>query len=517
MKLTVYIVDDEPMAIRYLEMLLKGTSLDLEVIGTAPNGVKAIPEIAKLHPDFVFVDISMPVMDGLQMSEEVLKQNSAQKIFMLTAYRDFEYAKKSVSIGVADYILKNELSEQKLEELIRKNAVDIEIEKRHKHVLLETNLRNFLLSDDAMEEGEEWFYHDKPLQRYVLIYITPKPEIVLEHKEKKYGKSADCYAIENSIEEEGIICRAFVEVLRTQYCGIFFAQKDAGNIEEKCRKAAEKIMEQFAEDLAEHICLISAPVSHFSALQTIYERFHKKMDFLYTGQKKIYTEQELLQEETAVSTERNGWRTQWRAALENGRQDEAETLLKLHLQTLRGSCDVWQYTEKIHEICRIMEEVLRKKKFDPAIFSMAASYTDINLLEADLQTMQERYFAEYHERAGSQYSRYTLLAKEYIRDHYGQDISVADIAEASGVSEGHLRRCFKKEMNTSVVNYLTEYRLSRAKKLMENGRENIDDIWKKTGFTSGQYFSYVFKKKEGITPRDYMRMVNDIGNSQTNE
>ena len=96
MKQTVYIVDDEPMAIRYLEMLLKGTSLDVEVVGTAINGVRAIPEINRLQPDFVFVDISMPVMNGLQMSREVLKQNPLQKIFILTAYRDFEYARKRV-------------------------------------------------------------------------------------------------------------------------------------------------------------------------------------------------------------------------------------------------------------------------------------------------------------------------------------------------------------------------------------------------------------------------------------
>ena len=69
---------------------------------------------------------------------------------------------------------------------------------------------------------------------------------------------------------------------------------------------------------------------------------------------------------------------------------------------------------------------------------------------------------------------------------------------------------------TNIVNYLTEFRLDSAKELMKDSRESIDEIWKKTGFTSGQYFSYVFKKKEGITPRDYMRMVNDVEKGQKN-
>ena len=517
MKLTIYIVDDEPMAVRYLEMLLKGTNLDLEVIGTAPNGVKAIPEIAKLHPDFVFVDISMPVMDGLQMSEEVLKQNPAQKIFMLTAYRDFEYAKKSVRIGVADYILKNELSEQSLEELIRENAEDLEVERRHRHTVLETNLRNFFLSDVSSETGKEWIYQDKALQRYVLLYIAPKPEIILRHEEKKYHESVDSYAVENSITIKGITCRAFIEVFRNEYCGVFFAQQDSGNIVEKCKKAAQEILEQFGHDMTDYICIVSSPVSRFSTLQMLYGRLRRKIDFLYVGTKQIYLEDELSQDKISESRRnQDNWITRWRKDLINGKQDEANELLKKQLKDFRECLDVWEYAEKIREICRNIESTLREKKYDPCVLNMKPVYTNVELLEKDLCSSQQRYSDEYKKRLGNRYSRYTILALEYIRDHYSQDISVADIAEAAGISEGHLRRCFKKEMNANIVNYLTEFRLDSAKELMKDSRESIDEIWKKTGFTSGQYFSYVFKKKEGITPRDYMRMVNDVEKGQKN-
>lgn len=515
MKLTIYIVDDEPMAIRYLETLLKGTALDLEVIGTAPNGVKAIPEIAKLHPDFVFVDISMPVMDGLQMSEEVLKQNPAQKIFMLTAYKDFEYAKKSVRIGVADYILKNELSEKVLEELIRKNADDLEVERRHRHTVLETNLRNFFLSDTSSEIDNEGIYQDKPLQRYVLLYLAPKPEIILRHEEKKYLESVDTYDVENSITIEGITCRAFIEIFRNEYCGAFFAHQDSGNIVEKCKKAAREILEQLGNEMTNYICIVSSPVGRFSMLQMIYGQMRRKTDFLYVAAKQIYLDSELPPGKVLENCQvQNGWIVQWRKALENGKKDEADEVLKLQLKILRECSDVWEYAEKIREICRSMELVLREEKFDTNIMNMKSVYTNVELLEKDLLDIQRRYFDEYQKRLGNSYSRYTILALEYIRDNYRRDISVADIAEAAGVSEGHLRRCLKKEMNANIVNYLTEFRLDRAKELMKGGRENIDEIWKKTGFTSGQYFSYVFKKKEGITPRDYMRMVNDVGNGQ---
>lgn len=519
MKLTVYIVDDEPMAIRYLEMLLKGTTQKPEVIGTAPNGVKALKEIDRLHPDFVFADISMPVMDGLEMSEEILKQNPAQKIFLLTAYRDFEYAKKSVSIGVADYILKNELSEQILDDLICKHMEDLEAERRRQHTIKENNLRNFFLSGSPSEADEE-FYQDKPLQRYVLFYIAPKPVVVLKHPEQRHEgyDHADCFEIENSIAEPDMICRAFFQMFRNEYCGVFFALDSAGDIEWKCRRIAEDIMKRFGSQLSDHICLISSPGSQFSMLKTIYNRLHNMTAFLYGGKKKIYLESEILPQKIPEGRmNQKSWTAQWKQILENGDPLEADEYLKEQFKSMKACHSIWEYTEEIQEICRCLKELHEEKKFGSQILNLKEFYQDAELLEKEIRESQFRYLEEQRERRENRYSRHVVLAQEYIRNHYKDVISVADIAEAAGVSEGHLRRCFKNEMNVSVLNYLTDYRLNYAKILMKNGTENIEEIWKNTGFMSAQYFSCVFKKREGITPRDYMRQMNGEGGKGRDE
>lgn len=74
MGITIYIVDDEPRAIQYFRRLLSETGIDCNIAGTASNGVKAVPEILRMKPDIVFADMSMPVMDGLQMSQEILEK-----------------------------------------------------------------------------------------------------------------------------------------------------------------------------------------------------------------------------------------------------------------------------------------------------------------------------------------------------------------------------------------------------------------------------------------------------------
>lgn len=103
MGINIYIVDDEQMAIQYFHYLLKNTEMDCEIVGEATNSMTAFKEIIRLKPDIVFADINMPVMDGLELSEAILKSVNT-KIFLLTSYRDFDYVKKGLSIGVSDYI-----------------------------------------------------------------------------------------------------------------------------------------------------------------------------------------------------------------------------------------------------------------------------------------------------------------------------------------------------------------------------------------------------------------------------
>lgn len=512
MKLTIYIVDDEPMAIQNLKMLLESTKLDLEVIGTALNGVKAIPEITKLNPDFVFVDICMPVMDGLEMSEQILKENPSQKIFMLTAYRDFEYAKKSISIGVADYILKNDLSEPSLEELITRNVVDLDLDKRKRHSILETNLRNFFLSDVSSEIGEDWFYPDKPLQRYVLFYVVKKPVIQLGRSERRIGGVLDCYSLEKQFEQQDIVCRAFFEMFQNEYCGIFFAQQNTNELEFRCKEIAVKMMSIIDKMIPGLICLVSGSVNQFAQLPTMYNRLRGKVEFLYTQKDKVYMAKELfIVEEREQSHEWEEYRTLWEKELREGNEADTEILLRNVLKGMQSTLGIWEYTTEIQGMLRVLSDLIRDKKLDPKLSELALIYSDTEKLEQDMVNCQNLYLSELRRRKEKQYSRHIILAQEYIWKNYRQDISVADIADAAGVSEGHLRRCFKKEINENVVNYLTDFRIQQSKKRMENGRESLDIIWSETGFTSAQYFSYVFKKNEGITPREYMRLVNDGG------
>jgi len=502
MKITVYIVDDESMAIRYLEALLAGISYEVEVVGRAQNGVKAVSEIVELNPDFVFTDISMPVMNGLQLSEEVLKQNPSQKIFMLTAYRDFEYAQRGISVGVAHYFVKNELSEEQLETVITKNMTDIEKEKREHHHILETNIRAFF-RNDKITDAYGWAYKNKPLQRYIVCYITKRPKIVIRHGEHVDDIYIDCYEIEQKIHHRMVYLRAFVELSRGEYCGIFFLQNEGLNIQSICKEIANEIITQYMD--GDYICLISDPIINFETLPCVYYKLREHSRFLYVSTQRLYTKEDMMFSNSSLDEAVNLMIGKWKQSIADLRLQEAMDKLPKIIDGMSGIYDVYKFSEEIKELNYALLAQIKQQKFQTSSFRMQNFYTNIEAVKSDFHKIIKSFDEHIQLRKEKQYSYQVILAQEYIHQNYMHNISVADIAAASHVSEGHLRRCFKKEMDENVVTHLTNFRLECAKNLIKENMKNLDEIWKQTGFASPQYFSYVFKKKEGISPREYQR------------
>lgn len=102
----VLIVDDE----KYVRMGIKAetdwTLIGCEVVGEAANGVEALEVAENTKPDLVISDIRMPKMDGIELAEKLIDKYPGIKVVFLTAYNEFEYARKAIRIGVSDYILK---------------------------------------------------------------------------------------------------------------------------------------------------------------------------------------------------------------------------------------------------------------------------------------------------------------------------------------------------------------------------------------------------------------------------
>ncbi|HCE16874.1 MAG TPA: ATPase [Anaerolinea thermolimosa] len=108
-------------------------------------------------------------------------------------------------------------------------------------------------------------------------------------------------------------------------------------------------------------------------------------------------------------------------------------------------------------------------------------------------------------KPGTESQRLVLKAMAYIHSHYKEDISRSDIAAHVGVSERHLARCFQNEIGLSPITYLNRFRVKVAKGLLDQGKLSITEVAMEAGFSSGGYFTRVFREEVGISPRAYVQ------------
>jgi len=102
----VVLVDDERLILRGLSTVVPWAELGCEVAGTAHDGADGLEQIRKLRPDIVLTDIRMPNMDGLTMLAAIRSEFPEIQMSVLTAYRDFDYARQAITLGVCRYLLK---------------------------------------------------------------------------------------------------------------------------------------------------------------------------------------------------------------------------------------------------------------------------------------------------------------------------------------------------------------------------------------------------------------------------
>jgi AraC-like DNA-binding protein len=104
---------------------------------------------------------------------------------------------------------------------------------------------------------------------------------------------------------------------------------------------------------------------------------------------------------------------------------------------------------------------------------------------------------------GSETQRLVRKAMAYVHEHSSEPISLKDVARSVGISKEYLARCFHQETGVTLVTYLNRYRVGQAKARLEAGEQDLSKIALEVGFSSGSYFSRVFRQEVGMSPSAY--------------
>lgn len=164
------------------------------------------------------------------------------------------------------------------------------------------------------------------------------------------------------------------------------------------------------------------------------------------------------------------------------------------------------YSEKWHETFRDrMLEVISLDKQKPDFYEL-----DISIRMQLLWRLLVEHLPHQPVSTTSDFTEYERIRRilSYIEQNYMNQITLDDISEHIHLCESECTRLFKRHMNTTLFSFLQEYRIERSLEYL-NTKESISSIAEKTGFSDSNYYSKVFSKIKGCSPREYRKNLKD--------
>ncbi|HBE78989.1 MAG TPA: hypothetical protein DDW65_14620 [Firmicutes bacterium] len=496
----------------------------LQIIAESTSAVKALELFKENRPDIIIVDICMPAMNGLEFIKHIQSMGYPVKILLLTSYRDFEYAKQAVELGVSGYLLKHELHGDKLLNELEKLKNQLSQEKNKESILRGQFIRDLLENKQPSTDlVNPLFFLNKPSDNFILFLLQQDMSFpVCDVQIKKAVSELDI--IFNTPLPEAFY---FFVALRVNFglWLILLGIKDCCShyqIWEHTHTAASALQTKFKEQHAMRTITVavSSPFNEIIQLGKEYQHCKKILDFLFLkGREKIYHSSEFNIPKNITSL---NWRPDLELIaryLEEDNPDKIDFAIDtLFTHFISGGYDF----EKIQSLCRDLVNILNNYRVKHHLNTIQEGLKEEKTTTDNWYTIdgiQEWFAEEFHKAllAATQseldvYSKRVYQMVSYIHKHYSDDITIDSLGQRFLMSGDHLRHVFKKETGQTVLDYLTLVRIDKAKRLLDSGNYKIYEVAEMVGYKTSQYFSQVFRKIVGINPIEY-----SVGKTNENE
>lgn len=531
-KIKVFLVEDEVIIRSGVKKSINWEQEGYEFVGEASDGELAYPMILKEKPDILITDIRMPFMDGLELSRLVKKELPDIKILILSGYDEFEYAKKAIKIGVTEYLLKP-ISAAKLTEVLNAVAETIRQENEEKN-LLETYFAE-------MRENTE---RDKmrPFEKLLMGDLS-MGEILEAGERFGMNLGASCYKIvlfkilanlENHVYAEQMVdaCSS-VEQAASMMEGVYVFQRGVEGWAFLLTAQDEKSMEESAKILYQNLKQAMknyTQLEYFGGIGSTVPRIRslkqsfREADRAFAARFVEEANQIISQKEFEKSQMEEGLKMQGvvqigksremlQKFLSNGTREEVKAFSDAYISRIEEenirSTMVRQYVvidvcivilsfcERISSANRLQEEAEELQKMMQKIHSLSEikKYV-VRLLNEAIELRDAE--------SGRRYSDLIAAAKKEIENHYmTEEISLNTVAISVGMSPSYFSSIFSKEAGKTFVEYLTEVRIEKAKEFLMCSSMKTSEIGYEVGYKDPHYFSYIFKKVQGCSPKEY--------------
>lgn len=522
--LKILIVDDEILERKALTKIISSSVENVQVIGEAPNGRKAI-EMAREHrPDIIFMDIKMPGIDGVQAVKEIKKLDSGIRFIMVSAFNTFEYAKEVMQQGVKEYILKPSRKQDILDSLQRVSA---EIIEERKLVEEQQSLRNNLDRAVSIAQKEwvsslilnqvddlsfdEWgqLLGVEIISGYVMLFsLLPVNEtsIAVEEKQRWYVWMKE--ALKSVVKKHEFMIGPMTDY---QVPVLFLCKQSSEKVPFKtnAQSIIENLLSLYKQSAfqAEVRVGVGLPYDDAKKLNNSYHEAVLALQLLLKtpNRKYLFGGKNSAGEIAAVSDVLDVEKK----LLEAVRQGDLNQVLlifdsfmaKMEENDVKASVVKKSFDELFILVSRMLHELGIGFDRIPTIDESDNIKHIFEKGKAHLLTVvQHVQFWRTNHAKGMLHK-----AKEYIETHYAESITLELVAEYVDLSPYYLSKLFKDRFGMTFIDYLTEIRIKHAKAEMLNPAKSLKEICYSIGYKDPNYFSRVFKKHTGFSPSEFRK------------
>ena len=507
----ILIADDEFLVRLGLKTTINWVQYGYDIVGEASNGREALELFEKNKPDILMTDIKMPDMDGLELISEIRRKDRDVQVIILSNYRDFDYARQAIRYGVSQYLIKSEINQKNLLDILRSLTFAGENKPQALH-------------SRALEQ-------QKYLQRQIsnLQNCTPSPDLFPPPEEDLFPEAGYCMICcccdvsqlgqdtVNMLEKmlnslvgsrfHGAVCTTALLQRKLMCCIAAPAPKPgadaAGGLKEQGKVLIRNMKQYSSVDLT---LGISLPGDGSRFPEMFAEAELARQNCFFTS-KSIAVYEKRFSEKTEKSPKVSFFSIkEWidgnsRDALMKYISEIFDRLRRAERYEYLKNCyiDFLSIAKNLCEHYHMDKNDFPPEKFD---YESLTVMPTIGLVEEHIRNLYTEILNVSQNR-GKGHSFYIKACLAFIADHYSTSITLNDAAKQSNISSSYLSLVFKQELGINFSDYLTKYRIEQAKRLLTTTNLHVYEIAQRVGFSSPYYFSRVFKDVTKMTCKEY--------------
>lgn len=475
---------------------------NFKVVDVAYDGETGFAKIIKQKPDLVFMDISMPLMDGLQVVEKLRQEGNDTHIVILSGYQEFDYAKKAIKLGVMDYLVKP-LNPVHITKFIAEIKEQVELEQRSKRVITLEQLFN----SGSMFPGDEQF--DMGHEKLCMAKICFNSFHFIRNNQFVGDANRKDIIILQELCDKLLKNRMMYWLLKGKYDNEFLLVAEC---EENFFVRRMKVLyEEMQKELARNHTVTFVVAQKAESYEKLRNVLAQLESILYCNT--IYSKSNwLTNEDREKSSEEQLPEIDFDYGMRLVEKGKV-TALKTYLNQFFEACEKKQCTQAglIQVLRKLMQTCREENVYDTDFILnliITSSHTYKELEEKVCETLTDYANSSNDEQNAS--AEYVIgRVVEYLDHHYQEKLLIQDVADMFGFNYSYLCKQFKAVKKISPNEYMIVKRMERAKELLCKCREvSIKEIAELVGYTDQYYFSRIFKLYEKCTPSEY-RKVNE--------